>query len=375
VWEAGNKAGSPNDDPNEDMFSSLECFEYPGYGTSDVRFYGSWALAVNWPDIDKQEVKQFCDSVTTDRKDRPKALGTTAHDFGGDGKDVFVRWNTYQYRDSTQWKDLNSKLVLMAYRNYVLTGKTDKDLLTYCWPAIKMAMAKTKSQDSDKDGLPNSSGIDQTYDNMELKGNTAYCGTLYVAACEAAEEIAKVMGDTALAAEYKAQGDLGKGSLDKKLWNGKYYKIDDASDRIMSDQLAGQWYAKACGLPDIVPAANASSAFKVIYDNNFKKFDGGKHGIVNVLKADGSGDGSSEQTAEVWIGVVWGAVAGMIQEGLLTEASEVGQSMYNTIWDEGQFWFRTPEAWGSGLDHKRAWYYMRTNSVWAVKHAYDISKP
>lgn len=376
VWEAG-AAGGQADDPDEDMFSTIECFDYPTYGTSDVRFYGSWPLALYWPNIDKQEVKQFCDSVTTTRSDRPRPLGTTAHDFGSSRKNVFTQWNAYTYRDSTQWKDLNSKLVLMVYRDWALTGKTDKEFLDYCWPAIEMAMNKTKSQDTDGDMLPNSNGIDQTYDNMSLTGNTAYCGSLFIAAAQAAEEIAKAMGKNDQAATYKSWAERGKESFERKLWTGSYYRIDTAGgtngDRIMADQLAGQWYAKACGLPGIVPADRAASAFKVIYDNNFKKFDNGRHGVVNVLFANGGADRSNEQTQEVWIGTAWGVVAGMIQEGLATQASEIGQSLYNTIWNEGQFWFRTPEAIGTGLGHVRALYYMRTNSVWAVKHAYDIT--
>ena len=54
-WEAGAASGQA-DDPNEDMFSSLESYVYPFYGTSDVRYYGSWALAQLWPEVDKQEL-------------------------------------------------------------------------------------------------------------------------------------------------------------------------------------------------------------------------------------------------------------------------------------------------------------------------------
>src|SRR6185437_14480915 len=163
--------------------------------------YGSWALAQLWPDLDEQEVKQFCDSVTTTRTDRPPPLGTTAHDFGSNGT-MFQAWNAYTYRDSTKWKDLNSKLVLMVYRDWVLTGKSDTAFLSYCWPAVQMAMAKVKSQDADGDGLPDSSGVDQTYDDMDLQGNTAYCGSLFLAACEAASELAKAMGNNSLATTY-----------------------------------------------------------------------------------------------------------------------------------------------------------------------------
>jgi non-lysosomal glucosylceramidase len=373
-WEAGAASGQ-TDNASEDMFSHLECYTYSFYGTSDVRFYGSWPLILLWPNLDKQCVKQFCDSVYNTRSDRPAAIGTCAHDFGDSGS-VFTRWNAYGYRDSTQWKDLNSKLVLMVYRDWALTGKTDTTFLNYCWTPVQTAMNKVKSQDTDGDGLPDSNGVDQTYDDMDLHGNTAYCGSLFLAACEAAKEIAQAMGNTTQANTYQSWFDQAKASFDSKLWTGSYYKIDTGSTnttRIMSDQLCGQWYAKACGLPGIVSDANANSAFTTIYNNNFKKFDSGTHGVVNVMTSGGDIDTSTGQSQECWIGTSWGVVAGMAQQGQFNQASEIGSSLYNTIWDTNQLWFKTPEAWRTGVSGIRAENYMRANAIWAVKRAYDIT--
>ncbi len=373
VWEAGAASGQP-DDPDEDMFSHLECFAYQFYGTADVRFYGSWALFLLWPEIDKQCVRQFSDSIVTARRDRPPSLGTCAHDFGDTGS-LFARWNAYTFRDSTKWKDLNSKFVLMVYRDWALTGKTDGAFLAYCWPSVKKALAVAKSQDTDGDGLPNSTGADQTYDNMEMEGNTAYCGGLFLAALLAGGELARVCGEETLSRTYQAWFELGRESFERKLWTGSYYRMDTGSrgDRIMADQLCGQWYAKACGLPGIVPASRAARAYRTIYEHNLLKFDGGRIGPVNVVHPDGRVDESFQQTREVWIGVAWTVAAGMVQEGLFMEGADIGYSLYDTIWNTGQFWFRTPEAWCTGLTDVRAPYYMRATSVWALKHAYDIS--
>jgi non-lysosomal glucosylceramidase len=375
VWEAGAASGQP-DDPEEDMFGSLECYDFPYYGTSDVRFYGSWALLELWPEIEKQCVKQFCDSVYNTREDRPKALGTTAHDFGQYGR-PFQLWNAYNYRDSRNWKDLNSKLVLMVYRDWALTGKKDTEFLNYCRIPVQTAMEKVGSQDANGDGLPDSSGIDQTYDNMSLKGDTAYCGGLFLAACEAAGEMAKAVGDEKRAAVYKDWLDKGQKTYETKLWNGSYYNIDTGSEnpsRIMSDQLCGQWYSVACGLPGIVPDSSAAGSFFKLFDYNFKKFDGGTHGIVNVMLPSGEIDTDSSQSSECWVGTNWGVVAGMVQQGMTDEADEIGRSLYDTIWNSGQLWFRTPEAWQTGLTGVRSPYYMRATAIWAVKHAFDLKR-
>jgi len=371
-WEDGSASGYP-DNANENMFSHLESYIYDFYGTSDVRFYGSWALFLNWPDIDKQCIKQFADSVYHTRSDRPAYLGTTAHDFGNRDT-IFTQWNAYTYRDSTNWKDLNSKLVLMVYRDWHLTGRTDSAFLNYCWEPVKRAMDKVKSQDTDGDGLPNSNGIDQTYDDMDLVGNTAYCGGLFLAACLAAKEMATAMGNTSLAATYQAWFDLAQPNFESKLWTGQYYKIDTGSTnstRIMSDQLCGQWYAKACELPGIVPDNRAVSAFQKIYDNNFSLFGSGAHGVVNVMNSNGTIDTSTPQTQECWVGTSWGVVAGMVHHGMTSQANAIGQSLFNTIWTNAQYWFRTPEAWRVNVTSPRAFYYMRASTIWAAKHAYD----
>lgn len=377
LWEAG-QYGNSTYNAGPDMFSSLESYVYPFYGTSDVRFYGSWPLALLWPNIDKQEVEQFCDSVTltgSQPMPRPAAIGTCAHDFG-DTNSIFAMWNAYTYRDSTTWKDLNSKLVLMVYRAWELTGKTDATFLNYCWPAVQVAMTKVHSQ-CDANGLPASNGIDQTYDDMGLYGDTAYCGSLFLAACEAAQALATAEGNSALASTYQTWLTTGQTGF-AALWNGAYYNIDNgatdmAQNRVMSDQLAGEWYAKALGLPGIVPDANADSAWQKIHDYNWAKFDSGAHGIVNVMTSGGAIDTSWPQSQEAWAGVGWGAVAGMIQQGMASQAADAGYSIYNSIWNLGQLWFRTPEAWQTGLSGIRAPYYMRANGLWSVKHAYDIA--
>jgi non-lysosomal glucosylceramidase len=385
IWTAGPASGQAYQNANESLFSHLESYIYPFYGTSDVRFYGSWALFLNWPDIDKQAVRQFCDSVWTNRTDRPAALGTCAHDFGdttnNNGRDpngVFTAWNAYNYRDSTTWKDLNSKLVLMVYRDWLLTGKTDTTFLNYCWQPVTIAMAKTKSEDTNGDGLPDSSGVDQTYDDMGLTGYTAYCGGLFLAACQAAQQLAIAMGNNALATQYASWFTAGQATYESKLWTGTYYQIDTGSTaptRIMSDQLCGEWYSKALGLGGIVTDAHALSAYNTIYSNNYQKFDAGANGVVNVMTAAGAIDTSTSQTQEAWTGPAWGVVSGMVHLGLTAPASAIGQSLYNTIWNNKQFWFRTPEAWTTGVNNVRAYYYMRATAIWGVKQAIDVMMP
>ena len=56
-----------------------------------------------------------------------------------------------------------------------------------------------------------------------------------------------------LAYEYRKIFARGKKAYAAYLWNGSYFNYDSSTspqhDSIMADQLAGQWYAQACGLP------------------------------------------------------------------------------------------------------------------------------
>ena len=76
----------------------------------------------------------------------------------------------------------------------------------------------------------------------------------------------------AVVAEYEEMYQRAQVAYESKLWNGSYYNYDSSSsyqsDSIMADQMAGQWYARACGLPSIVAPERARSALRKVYTHN-----------------------------------------------------------------------------------------------------------
>ncbi len=141
--------------------------------------------------------------------------------------------------------------------------------------------------------------------------------------------IATILHDKHTAREYSHILERGKRSYGDKLWNGKYYNYDASSslhhDSIMTDQMAGQWYAKACGLSSIVPGkkllmfpyfleSNAYLALKTVYEMNVKGFKDGKLGAINGIRPDGTLDHSCMQSLEVWTGTTFAAAAAMLQQ-------------------------------------------------------------
>lgn len=383
----GRPIGSDAKTPH--TFSFMECYDYPYYGTLDVLFYGSMPLIKFWPDLDKQELKQFADSVPQEltakqiwlwksqQAGKPefrvrKAKDAVPHDLGVPQEDAFAQVNQFSWQDTNDWKDLNSKYVLMVYRDYVLTGKKDVEFLKYNWNAVQEALTRLGKFDRDGDGVPENDGYpDQTYDEWVVRGESAYSGGLWLGAIRAAEEMARTLGDTAAASKYKDLFAKAQASYIKKLWNGQYFSYDTASEYkndIQADQLAGQWYASMTGLGDLVPRDMQAKALKKIYDFNVMKFANGEMGAVNGMAADGTiiKMKDNQQVQEVWGGTTFALAALMLGDGMKDEAYRTAWGIYNVTYEKKGFWFRTPEAWDISGNY-RASMYMRPAAIWAME--------
>jgi non-lysosomal glucosylceramidase len=380
-WENGEVGKTTRNTHHH--FSYLECFDYPFYSTLDVRFYGSWALLKMWPQLEKEEMRQFSDTAPLNYGqyhqigwDHSLALrkvaGALPHDLGAPAEDPIQRANQYNWQNITVWKDLNSKYVLQVYRDYVLTGSKDEDFLKYCWPAVKSAMDYLKRFDTAGDGLPQNQGIpDQTYDTWRMRGTSAYCGSLWLAALKATVAMAHQLGDTAAAEKYQQWYDKAQPNFVKELWNGKYFNYDTGStykSNIMADQLVGQWYADLCGLGKLVPADSVKQSLATIYKYDVQGFEHGKMGAVNGMNADGTPIKDNDQSEEVWAGTTLALASFMKAEGMPDAAYKTAWGVYHVVYEEKGYWFRTPEAW----DHSgnfRAEIYMRPLAIWALEYA------
>lgn len=120
------------------------------------------------------------------------------------------------------------------------------------WPACKRVMEKSLLWDKDGDGLIENDGSpDQTFDTWTMRGPSAYCGGLWLAALHGMTEMGGVLGEAEEVARWSAVLTRGRASFEEKLWAGMYYRFDTASgsrDSIMADQLCGHWYLRSCGL-------------------------------------------------------------------------------------------------------------------------------
>ena len=391
---AGGTAVAPATDLSPDSgatdalghFAVLECYDYPFYNTLDVNFYASWALLLLWPELDVGVVRDFAATVDLDdteivtvglRGDLAprKRRGAMPHDLGAPNEDPFLRPNAYHWRDINIWKDLNSKFVLQVWRDVELVPAPN--LARDTWPAVVQAMDYLGAYDRDGDGLPEHDGQpDQTYDMWSMTGPSAYTGALWLAALRAAIRLGEMVGDSSAVTRFRQLHDLGSVSFEARLWNGRSYRFDASdeasSDSVMADQLAGQWYADATGLGDLVAPERILTALRTVYVSNVLGFGGGDMGAVNGIRPDGSIDESTEQSAESWTGTSYALAAFMIGRGLSEEGWRTAHGTFAVTYGQG-LWFRTPEAYLEDGQYRAAMY-LRPLAIWAIEHALRCRK-
>ncbi|KAM6469741.1 non-lysosomal glucosylceramidase isoform 3-T3 [Liasis olivaceus] len=306
-----------------------------------------------------------------------KLRNVVPHDVGEPDDEPWQRVNAYLIHDTAAWKDLNLKFVLQVYRDYYLMQETA--FLRDMWPVCQAVMDSELKFDTDGDGLIENSGFaDQTYDAWVATGASAYCGGLWLAAVCMMCRMAEVLRDGEALERYSAILAKGAAAFERLLWNGKYYNYDSgrspSSDSIMSDQLAGQWFLRACGLgegqSEVFPRSHVLSALKTIFELNVLGFSGGAMGAVNGMRPSGLPDTSSLQSDEVWVGVVYALAATMIQEGLVQEGFRTAEGCYRTVWERLGMAFQTPEAYCERRVF-RSLAYMRPLSIWSMQLALE----
>lgn len=419
LWSAATDA-----DP-VGQFAVLESMDYRWYESLDVRLYGGFATLLLWPELEKAVMRAFARAIPTeDSRQRVigyyytigaespmairKARGATPHDLGAPNEHPWEQTNYTSYQDCNQWKDLPSDFVIQVYRAFYMTGAADLDFLQDCWPAVVNTLKYLKRFDADGDSIPENGGApDQTFDDWRLKGVSAYCGGLWLAALECAIAMGQFLTENDLApgntpillTQYRRWLRHGRTAYHQKLWNGRYYRLDtgSGSDVVMADQLCGQFFAKLLRLPDIVPEGCDRSALEAIYDACFvqfnryaqaqmqpqnQKFAGAQVGnfsaatleesigAANGVLPDGSPeDPDSTHQLEVWTGINFGLAAFMAQTGLIESALTITEAVVKQIYSYG-LQFRTPEAI-TALGTFRACHYLRPLAIWGVLYCLD----
>ncbi len=86
----------------------------------------------------------------------------------------------------------------------------------------------------------------------------------------------------------------------ERLWNGSFFRYDSSvnehCDSIMADQLAGQWYTRACGIDPVVDGDEARIALSTVFSCNVQIFGQYRFiGAVNGMRPNGVVDNACLQ--------------------------------------------------------------------------------
>ncbi|KAK0411790.1 hypothetical protein QR680_005848 [Steinernema hermaphroditum] len=380
-------------------FGYLESWEYFMVNTYDVHFYASFAFLQNWPQLQLSMQLDFSDQVLCEDKrlventeeggtSYAKRYGRLPHDLGHPMDEPYVYNNSYMLHDSGEWRDLNLKFILMAYRDYLhIVEKSEMSpeekmaiLQRFYDPIVSIIETGLREWDSDGDRMIENSGTaDQTYDIWRMTGTSAYCGGLWLAAVFCAARVAEILEKEDDRARFEEVLEEAKKAYVKKLWNGKYFDFDEVSESrksVMADQLCGMWFlAMSLGEhpKDIVGEKKAETSLRTVFEYNVMKFGEGRLGPVNGMKPDGSVDISSVQSEEVWTGVGYALGSYMIMMGMRDEGFRTAEGIYRSCWERFGLHYQTPEAFMKEASY-RAIGYMRPLSVWAMQRAIEFEK-
>jgi uncharacterized protein (DUF608 family) len=264
--------------------------------------------------------------------------------------------------------------VLRAYREWLIGG--DRAWLAKIWPGVKRAIAFADANwDPDDDGVFDGQQHN-TYD-IEFYGPNPLCGIYYLSALRAVEELARVIGEDALALRCRERFERGSARLDELLWNGEFYiqRLEDVNAYryqhgvgCLSDQLLGQLHARILGLGDLLPAEHVRQAIGAVFMYNFRP-DLGEHancqrtyalnGEAGLLMCSWPRGGRPKlpfvYSDEVWTGVEYQVAAQLIYEGWVEQGLELVDAvrarhdgLRRNPWDEvecGHHYARAMASW------------------------------
>jgi non-lysosomal glucosylceramidase len=130
----------------------------------------------------------------------------------------------------------------------------------------------------------------------------------------------------------------------------------------MADQLCGDFYARLLGLPPVVTDERARSTLKAVRESCFQGFQGGRLGVANGLRRDGTPlDPNGTHPLEVWTGINFGLAAYYRLMGETETALAICSAVVEQVYSGG-LQFRTPEA----INTFRACHYLRAMAIWAL---------
>ncbi|VDD80593.1 unnamed protein product [Mesocestoides corti] len=382
------------------LFAYLEGHEYRMFNTYDVHFNASWALIQLWPKIELAVLYDLVDMTVAEDATPSvflykgqKGLRNTRlcvpHDCGDPEKEPWYNVNAYVMYPTDNWKDLSPKLILMAWRDWKLTG--DNNFLQYVLPvAVASVQLCLEKWDCDGDGIIENSGFpDQTYDTWKSRGLSAYVGGLWLAALYAVHDMLNHVTERpplGLVSHWPEVDDNLSGLLKRakfayhdQLWGGEFYRYDNTvsfgsqNNSVMADQLSGYWFLRIGGAPAdaILPVDAVTATLRTIVRLNWLSVREGRLGAINSVFSSSKVDTTNLQSEEFWVAVNYGLGSLLIASGMRAEGFGLAGACFDHVYNQLGLHFQTPEAFTKQATY-RSLGYMRPLAIWSMQRAVDL---
>jgi uncharacterized protein (DUF608 family) len=263
--------------------------------------------------------------------------------------------------------------ILKTYREFRACG--DREWLSSLWSHIRLALDHVMNRFDRGDGIIHGPQP-CTYD-VELEGPNSFIESLYLASLRAAEEMAKVTGDTDSERRYRDRYDKARRKAEEILWDGEYYvhRYDPETESAQaygsgchSDQLFGQWWAHSLNLGYVLKPSHVKKTLSSIVKYNCRTdFKGYQQFPRTYIKDDEAGmlnctwpKGDRPDTPllysdEVWTGIEYEVAGLLLFEGMIEEALSIvanartrHDGRYRSPWNEvecGDHYVRAMSSW------------------------------
>ncbi len=187
--------------------------------------------------------------------------------------------------------------IMHAYIDWKLSG--DMAWLREMWPRIRKAIQfawESGGWDPNRKGVME--GVQHNTYDVEFYGPNPMCGIYYLGALRACEEMARALGDSAEAEQYKDLFEKGSAWTNANLFNGEFFvqdvrgfPLDQIAPHLRSnmgsqntmepqyqvgkgcliDQMMGQYLAEVAGLGLLIDRDKIAKTLNSIYRYNYKR--------------------------------------------------------------------------------------------------------
>lgn len=313
-------------------FAMLESPQEPVAASLARSLYSSFGTLLFFPGMADKELELLAQAVSSDgRPCRDLGQGTVREPSGPVAAGEML--------------DLTSNLVLLAYRNFQLTGKTAT--LISVFPKLKQAMDAALRFDRDGDGIPENRGPAGMFPGQDLAPLNSYMASLWIPAMLAFARIARHLKKSADVEAWEARARQALQTFEQKLWNdgAGCYRPQGANDGCFSAQLAGSWMADFLQLNAGFSHSRVKRSLEAIINNNIRG--------AGLVLGDEPGNAMTGTSGDPSAESDWGwpmitatcIAASQLRRGDADEGLETLSSIYRNLHTRAKRSFNQPLAW------------------------------